>query len=67
MTAEKQAVRARMERTGNHDRNWREHGTRADDWDQRYLDAVFEAILHGDQVLNRPSRTRRAGEPFPIS
>lgn len=41
---------------GNHDRNWRGHGTRADDWDQRYLDAGFEAILHGDQVLNLTGR-----------
>ena len=32
---------------GNHDRCWFGHGERAEEWQQRYLDAGFERIIQG--------------------
>lgn len=34
--------------TGNHDRCWRGYGTKAEPWINRYMDAGFNEIHHGD-------------------
>ena len=36
---------------GNHDRCWSGHGSRADGWAERYLDAGFAEIHHGQVEL----------------
>ena len=38
--------------TGNHDRCWAGHGRRAEGWEQRYLDAGFGEILHGEIAIH---------------
>lgn len=37
--------------TGNHDRCWPGHGRRAEGWEQRYLDAGFDEIAHGEVLI----------------
>ena len=37
--------------TGNHDRCWDGHGHRADGWAERYVDAGFAAVRHGQIEL----------------
>jgi calcineurin-like phosphoesterase family protein len=43
--------------TGNHDRCWDGHGRRAEGWTERYLDAGFVAIYHGQIDLEVGSGT----------
>lgn len=38
--------------TGNHDRCWPGHGRRAEGWQERYLEAGFDEILHGDVTID---------------
>jgi len=38
--------------TGNHDRCWPGHGRRSEGWEQRYLDAGFDEIVHGTVTLS---------------
>ncbi|MGH9186526.1 MAG: metallophosphoesterase family protein [Acidimicrobiales bacterium] len=38
--------------TGNHDRCWPGHGWRADGWEERYLEAGFDEIQHGDGTID---------------
>jgi calcineurin-like phosphoesterase family protein len=38
--------------TGNHDRCWDGHGHRADGWTERYFDAGFAAVRHGQVELD---------------
>lgn len=33
--------------TGNHDRCWADHGRRAEGWTERYLEAGFAEVVHG--------------------
>lgn len=33
--------------TGNHDRCWAGHGRRAEGWTERYLEAGFAEVVHG--------------------
>lgn len=37
---------------GNHDRCWRGHGPRAEGWDDRYLAAGFDEIVHGEPRID---------------
>lgn len=37
--------------TGNHDRCWPGHGRRAEGWHERYLEAGFDEIRHGDMSI----------------
>lgn len=38
--------------TGNHDRCWPGHSRRAEGWEERYLEAGFDEIMHGDITIN---------------
>jgi calcineurin-like phosphoesterase family protein len=38
--------------TGNHDRCWPGHVRRADGWEERYLEAGFDEILHGEVTVD---------------
>lgn len=38
--------------TGNHDRCWPGHGRRAEGWEERYLTAGFDEIVHGEVVID---------------
>lgn len=38
--------------TGNHDRCWADHGRRAEGWTERYLEAGFAEVIHGQIDLD---------------
>lgn len=38
--------------TGNHDRCWPGHGRRAEGWEERYVEAGFDEIVHGDVTID---------------
>ncbi len=38
--------------TGNHDRCWPGHGRRAEGWEERYIEAGFDEIVHGDVTID---------------
>jgi calcineurin-like phosphoesterase family protein len=50
--------------TGNHDRCWADHGRRAEGWAERYLEAGFAEVLHG-QINLDVSGTNVVASHFP--
>lgn len=38
--------------TGNHDRCWPGHGRRAEGWEERYLEAGFDDVVHGEALID---------------